>query len=261
MHTIYEALAASPAATEHLWGLLGLVRMGDATALATLAANVSQLSATPMPATRILDGKQVEVRYGDPTAGSILQISLASISLPSPAAVTALGAILDAPGAPLAVQLGAARALADDHSPAAIRFLAPLLSSLNPDLQSWAVGGIASFANAAPPLDLSKGPAGLHINRQGPFRTKATFLHWTIGASNVRKHLQYYVQFWKRWWAQNSGLIPAHQVAGARPRRPCPAPSARAEYRSAPPWRLRRNPRGRGGSVASESPAARPPLH
>lgn len=210
LQAIYQVLRESPVPFIRARGLLGLARLGDPGALSTIASGLAQLLATRRSDQHEIGGTKLAVHYDDPTISWYVAMSLSMVANPADQAVSQLGRIINSSVATRSIRRAAAHALANIHTALAAKLLAPLLDSPDPWLRADAVGGLACFANALPVISAEDGrPVDYDFNRKGPFKTKDTLAHWTMGTHEFLKNPGYYLDFWKSWWAQNSALIQA----------------------------------------------------
>ena len=111
-----------------------------------------------------------------------------------PASINAMGRMATAPTGKPEVRQAAAGALARLHTQASLPFLASLLDSPDAVLRTFAVGGLAMFANNI--------PIGSHHPAPGKwsYRTEETMARSAMDVKRVADNDAYYVGFWKQWW-------------------------------------------------------------
>ena len=114
-----------------------------------------------------------------------------------PAAVKILGELLVAEDASIELRNAAATALARLHSKEALPYLAKMLESPNITMRTYAVGGMAMFANNV--------PVGGHHPAPGDwkYRTEETIRHSALDERLVSENEAFYVGFWMDWWSQH----------------------------------------------------------
>jgi hypothetical protein len=210
---IYGKLAADGSESLHFLGLLGLVQLADAPSVQNLASNVSILEQTKARTFLMKNGKQVPITYGaEQSNGSTrapeIAQSVFSLKSTDDRVVNALGRILQ-DAKTLQIKYAAAQALQNIHTPLAVSFLAPLLSSEDRQLRSFAVGGLSCFANGVAVVDLSVPGGGISLSNNGPFKTTDTVAHFAMGEMTISKHPDYYLSYWKSWWADNAASVQA----------------------------------------------------
>jgi hypothetical protein len=118
-----------------------------------------------------------------------------------PTAVAILGRLVRSSGTLGELREASAYALSRVHTKEALPYLAELLESADLDLLTCAVGGLAMFANNI--------PIGSHHPAAGPwpFRTEETMMHSAMSPGVIASKRAYYVDFWKRWWAENRAAL------------------------------------------------------
>ncbi len=96
---------------------------------------------------------------------------------------------------------GVALLMARTHTRDLAQTFVSLLDDPDPEMVSYAVGGLAMFANGVPPgkLEPGTGPA--------PYRTDETIAHSVMSVDAIVKRRDYYVDFWKMWWERHAAEI------------------------------------------------------
>jgi hypothetical protein len=165
-----------------LLGLRGQLAVGNPAAIAAIQAQQSTLLVAP-------GGRSVtdEIRYHFTSTDAN--------------AVNQLGSLAVSAAAPAELKLAAASSLAKAHTKGSLSYLAQLLDSPDPMLQSCAVGGLASFANNV--------PVGSHEPTAGPwpYRNDDTIAHSVFDAGLIQSNKAYYIAFWKDWWVNNRAAL------------------------------------------------------
>ncbi len=185
---LYQRLAAS--ANNRLLGLSGLIRNGDATALAEAARTAA-------------------ADQGNQAEGALLLSIRAYFRSADPSAVAVLGATAtDSSNSNTAFREAAAHALAAIHTAASLPFLATLLDDPDPNLRVEAVGGIGAFANGLAVQTAAGMPSLAHLQlpAKAPYKTADTVAHLAFGRA-IAANEAFYVLFWKSWWEQNRASI------------------------------------------------------
>ena len=97
------------------------------------------------------------------------------------------------------LRVAAGGALARLHTKEALPYLAKMLDSPNITMRTYAVGGLAMFANNV--------PVGGHEPAAGewPYRTEGTIRHSVMSERAVAENEAFYVGFWKDWWSEHRG--------------------------------------------------------
>jgi hypothetical protein len=158
--------------------LQALVGDGDLNALAAVEAEQSSLAASPV-GREVMNGIKIHFRNSDT------------------AAVRTLGRLATSPSSSSDLKDASAAALARLHTREALPFLAELLDSPVLWLRTYAVGGLAMFANNV--------PVGSHHPALGdwPYRTEETMAHSAMDPGLISGKESYYIGFWKNWWASH----------------------------------------------------------
>lgn len=155
-----------------------LIRSGDLEALNRVEREQSSLLSTPF-------GKSISdsIMFGFRNA--------------SPSAVAALGRIGSAKSSSNDLKTACAGALAAMHTKDALPYLASFLDSTDLTQRTFAVGGLAMFANNV--------PIGRHEPASGnwKYRTDDTITHSAMDTQLIGKNESFYVGFWKAWWAMH----------------------------------------------------------
>ncbi len=187
LNLLYQRMAASTSAEQRALGLGGLIRAGNASALAAAAQTASAIS-------------------GDPAVGPLL-LSIREYFRPTDAAsVVVLGkAATDSSNTNVAFREVAAHALAAIHTTAALPFLATLLDDSDLNMRVEAVGGMGAFANGLAVQTRAGIPslANLQLPNTAPYKTAETVAHLAFGRPAIVANEASLVSFWKGWWAQN----------------------------------------------------------
>jgi len=187
LDVFYHRMAASTAAAQRALGLGGLLRAGNASALAAAAQTAS-------------------AHGGDAAVGPLL-LSIREYFRPTDAAsVVILGkAATDTSITSAAFREVAAHALAAIHTAAALPFLATLLDDSDLNLRIEAVGGMGAFANGLAVQTRAGIPslAFLQLPGTAPYKTADTVAHFAFGRPAVTANEASLIAFWKGWWAQN----------------------------------------------------------
>jgi HEAT repeat protein len=94
----------------------------------------------------------------------------------------------------------AAHALRGIHTQDALPYLAAVLDDPDIELQSEAVGGLASFANGLAIQTAASGPSlsYLQLPDRAAYKTGETVAHFALGEAAIR-----YLSYWKTWWSLN----------------------------------------------------------
>jgi hypothetical protein len=155
-------------------GIRGSIAAGDPAAITFVHQHYATLSLAFGWASIVQD---IRIYYLNTAAQAIL-------ALGQTAADTSIGEDL---------RVAAAGALSRMHTRAALPYLADLLNDRNRTLQSFAAGGLASFANNV--------PIGSHEPAPGawPYRTADTIAHIGFDPDNAA--------FWRTWWRQNRSAL------------------------------------------------------
>lgn len=188
---LYQRLAYSGSADKRLLGLSGLLRQGNAPAVAEAAQTASAAQGSRAESA-LLMSIRVYFRNTDPSA------------------VAALGAAAtDASDSSTAFREAAAHALAAIHTSAALPYLATLLDDPDQNLRVEAVGGMGAFANGLA-VQTQEGVAGLtylQLPDKAPYKTPDTIAHLAFGRQAVAGNEAYFVSFWRNWWSQNRASL------------------------------------------------------
>ncbi len=216
---IYKQFYVSSIPGVHMTGMLGLVRAGDADTLRTLVDNIDELARQPRRTSYLQAGKRLPIRYegGSPeTQEGLLAASVAQVTNPANDTVRQLGRILET-SLSQAIRRAAARSLAQVHSALALTYLAPFLNDQNdPSFRAYAIGAIACFANGVPALDPSKTDGHINLNNSSNFKTEDTLAHFAMGLPTISKREDYYLDFWRAWWASNRAAVEVRALATSK---------------------------------------------
>ncbi len=211
---IYSKLEALPFPHARLGGLLGLVRLGDADALAYLEKNLSQLTSTPLRTAGIADGQSLPITYGvsgtdHPTYERLFVEAIKGIANRSSATISALGGLMDSPSASMQIRRAAAYTLQNIHTAQAAQELAPMLADPDQTIRAYAVGGLACFANGVQNLNAGPylGSYGPELNNPSPYKTQDTITHFAMGVQTISPQEDYYLSFWRQWWSENAAAV------------------------------------------------------
>jgi hypothetical protein len=158
--------------------LQALVGDGDLNALAAVEAEQSTLTGSPV-GREVMTEIKIYFRNSDP------------------AAVRTLGRLATSPSSSPDLKDASAAALARLHTREALPYLAELLDSPVLWLRTYAVGGLAMFANNV--------PVGSHHPAPGEwaYRTEETMAHSAMSPDLISSKESYYIGFWKDWWASH----------------------------------------------------------
>jgi hypothetical protein len=170
--------------------LAGLISRGDSTALAEIAASAALLGSLRAARGLVCDGVR-------------------SVRDATPKAVNDLGAIASSPNRD--IQLAAASALMNIHSPEALPFLVKLLDSRDPTTRQFALTGLSRFVDGLPlatPENMINGE-GVLSHGPTPYRTAETMKYSlsTTWLKNAPYPESEYLQFWKSWWETRRGML------------------------------------------------------
>jgi hypothetical protein len=186
LHSLYESLRANSDAELRFIGLTGLVREGDVSALAEVAANLD-----------IVSKLHVHQIVG----------TICNWRNPASVAIGYLAAIASSPDADL--QRCAAEDLDFIHTADTLPLLAKLLDSTDPKTREYAIQGLSRFVDNLPIQTPQNVPNGAFLVAQGPtpYRTSDTDKYslsrgWLEGGDEVP-----YLQFWKSWWSTMQGTL------------------------------------------------------
>ena len=106
------------------------------------------------------------------------------------------------------MQLAAATALRNMHTPQAVTLLAPYLSSSSLDLRDEAIAALSCFANGTPAIDHRTKPGTpISFASNSPYQTTDTLTHFAIGARTINPNASYYQAFWTQWWTDNAATV------------------------------------------------------
>lgn len=187
---LYQRMANSTSAERKILGLSGLIRAGNASALAAAAPIASSL--------------------GDHPAQGILLLSIRDFfRATDPDSVAAVGRATTDFSQSTAFREAAAHALAAIHTAAALPFLATLLDDPNQNLRIEAIGGMAAFANGLAVQTSAGVPSLAHLQlpSSAPYKTAETVAHLALGRQAIAPNEASYLSFWKAWWAQNRASL------------------------------------------------------
>ena len=183
----YQRLASSGSTEQQVFGLSGLIRSGDTSAL-TAAAQIASA----------VTGSQAQ---------GVLLFSVREYLRPTdPTSVNAVGQVATDRALPTALREAAAHVLAAVHTAAALPLLATLLDDPDLNVQVEAVGGMGSFANGLPVRTRQSGVtlAYLQLPANAPYKTQDTVANFALGqAANETS----YISFWKNWWSANRASL------------------------------------------------------
>lgn len=183
----YQRLASSASTEQQVFGLSGLIRSGDTSAL-TAAAQIASAVAGGQPQGVLLLSVREYLRPTDPTS------------------VNAVGQVATDSALPTALREAAAHVLAAVHTAAALPLLATLLDDPDLNVQVQAVGGMGSFANGLPVRTSQSAVtlAYLQLPANAPYKTQDTVANFALGqAANETS----YISFWKNWWSANRASL------------------------------------------------------
>jgi hypothetical protein len=188
----YRRMSASPLTQQRILGLSGLIRGGDAAALASAAQAASTLERYPNESAVLLGSIRDLFRPADPNSIAVLG-----------------QAAVDSTDTDLAFRQAAAFAVAAIHSTACLPYLAALLDNSDFDLRVDGVGGIASFANGLQAQTYEGTPSLAHLQlpASAPYKTADTIANFAMGARAVGKNEAALLAFWKNWWLQNRASL------------------------------------------------------
>jgi hypothetical protein len=179
----YQRLASSGSTEQQVFGLSGLIRSGDTSAL-TAAAQIASA----------VTGSQAQ---------GVLLFSVREYLRPTdPTSVNAVGQVATDSALPTALREAAAHVLAAVHTAAALPLLATLLDDPDLNVEVEAVGGMGSFANGLPVRTRQSAVtlAYLQLPANAPYKTQDTVANFALGqAANETS----YISFWKNWWSAN----------------------------------------------------------
>jgi hypothetical protein len=183
---LYKRLAASIHTDMRLFGLSGLIRQGDATALESAAQTASTDQSSAAEGV-LLTSIRVWFRNTDPKAVAVLG-----------------AAATDSSNGNMALRQATAHALAAIHNAPAMPYLAVLLDDPDLSLRVEAVGGMGSFANGLAVQTQAGVPslAYLQFPPVARYQNSETKAHFALGKA-VADNESFYVTFWKSWWSQN----------------------------------------------------------
>jgi hypothetical protein len=183
----YQRLASSASTEQQVFGLSGLIRSGDTSAL-TAAAQIASA----------VTGSQAQ---------GVLLFSVREYLRPTdPTSVNAVGQVATDSALPNALREAAAHVLASVHTAAALPLLATLLDDPDLNVQVEAVGGMGSFANGLPVRTRQSAVtlAYLQLPANAPYKTQDTVANFALGqAANETS----YISFWKNWWSANRASL------------------------------------------------------
>ncbi len=187
---LYQRMANSTSAERKILGLSGLIRAGNASALAAAAPITSSL--------------------GDHPAQGILLLSIRDFFRATDAdSVVAIGSSATDSSQSAAFREAAAHALAAIHTAASLPFLATLLEDPNQNLRIEAIGGMAAFANGLAVQTSGGVPSLSHLQlpSNAPYKTVETVAHLAFGRQAIAPNEASYLSFWKSWWEQNRASL------------------------------------------------------
>jgi hypothetical protein len=187
---MYQRMADSTSPEPKILGLSGLIRDGNASAVAA-AAPVAAL-------------------VGDNRAQAILLLSIRDFFRATDTdSVTAIGHGATDSTNSAAFREAAAHALAAIHTATALPFLATLLDDSNQNLRIEAIGGMAAFANGLAVQTSAGMPSLAHLQFRpnAPYKTADTVAHLALGRQAVAPNEASYLSFWKTWWGQNRASL------------------------------------------------------
>lgn len=210
LHDIYTKFNDSSLSHIHLEGVLGLARMGDPSTLFFVQNNLTRLSNTELRSTGIANGHEIPIRYGKSgaerrTYAHLLEDAIRGISDPINPTVLALGDLLNSSS--LSIRRAAAQALQNIHTPLAVQELAPLLQDADRDLRTYAIGGIACYANGCPPINSNGNYVGPDLMQPSPYKNHETLMHFAMGTQAISLKEDYYLEYWRKWWAENAASV------------------------------------------------------
>ncbi len=208
---IYRKLELDGTSSLQLIGILGLARQGDIPAIQNLASNITALEQMKARQFYVRNNVQIPITYSDinstaQTRDAEIAKSVALITSQSVAAVSSLGKILQTTSSKL-IRYASARALQNIHTALALSFLAPLLDDADSQLRAYAIGGLSCFANAVPVIDSSIPGNGLTLGGTGSYKTTDTLSHFAMGVETIAQRPDYFLNFWRSWWATNSASV------------------------------------------------------
>lgn len=187
---LYQRMANSTSAERKILGLSGLIRAGNASALAAAAPITSSL--------------------GDHPAQGILLLSIRDFFRATNVdSVVAIGRAATDSSQSAAFREAAAHALAAIHTATALPFLATLLDDPNQNLRIEAIGGMAAFANGLAVQTSAGVPSLAHLQlpSNAPYKTVETVAHLALGPQAIAPNEGSYLSFWKAWWVQNRASL------------------------------------------------------
>jgi hypothetical protein len=185
---LYQRISTSTSLAQRIIGLSGLIRSGDAPALASAIQSASAF-----------------VTYAKENGILLLSIRdyfRADDSL----SIAVLGqAAVDSTNPNVDLRQAVAHALAAMHTTGTLPYLAMLLDNQDVKLRVEAVGGIGSFANGLAMQTNAGGPslAYLQLPDNAPYMTAETKANFALGSQAIERNETAYLSFWKQWWSQH----------------------------------------------------------
>ena len=182
IQVLYRRLAASSSIQQKILGLSGLIRSGNTPALNSAIEAVPAISSSTVEYGTLLLSIRDGFRASDANSAVILGQAAVNTSLR------------------LDFRQSVAHALRGIHTKDALPYLAALLDDPDIELQSEAVGGLASFANGLAIQTAAGGPSlsYLQLPDRAPYKTEDTVAHFALGEAALR-----YLSYWKTWWSLN----------------------------------------------------------
>jgi len=182
IQVLYRRLAASSSIQQKILGLSGLIRSGNTPALNSAIEAAPAISSSTVEYGTLLLSIRDGFRASDANSAVILGQAAVNTSLR------------------LDFRQSAAHALRGIHTKDALPYLAALLDDPDIELQSEAVGGLASFANGLAIQTAAGGPSlsYLQLPDRAPYKTEDTVAHFALGEAALR-----YLSYWKTWWSLN----------------------------------------------------------
>ncbi len=188
MTTIYQRLAGSSNRDARTLGLAGLIRTGDVNAL-------SQAPRTTGDTAKLYFGVQYATALrGFRNSKGVDTLGMFATSLDSSPGVQAL----------------ATDALRAIHTAGTLPYLATLLDSADPGLQSKAIAGFSAFVENLPTDTPDRDVDMTWMTPQGPapFRTGSVEPYLTItGKPKAPTSQSDCASFWKTWWQANQSQL------------------------------------------------------
>jgi hypothetical protein len=189
-HLFYRRLVNSSSTEKQVFGLSGLIRSGDSSALTAAAQIASTVTGRHAEGALLLSVREY-LRPTDPTS------------------VIAVGQVATNSTVPAALREVAAHVLEAVHTAAALPFLATLLDDPDLNLRVEAVGGMGAFANglAVRTRQTQVTLVYLQLPANAPYKTQDTVAHFALGRQTIAANEASYISFWKAWWSANRASL------------------------------------------------------